>query len=308
MTLKPDPIQVADLEEYLNSSSDFAFELQVLEKLNSIGLECKHSGLYEDPITGKPREFDIRASWSKEYMRISAGVECKNIRENYPLVAHCTERTQNESFHNLVATLGKNRTVIHGYGSVDFGASAQRIRVDNAFYPPANFVAKSVDQVGRREHNGEITASDGSAYEKMSQAVHSAYDLLHQAHFAEVNERLLTFVLPILVVPDDRLWSVKYDSSGARLGKPELVDRISLYVGQDWCIGQEFPEKPSSSDFETYTLSHLEIVTVSQLDNFLSKTLQLRNIFTARTPEQLLLDTSLQDTNWLYDREHVNRG
>ena len=59
--LKDDPIQDSDLKEYLNSYSDFSFELSVLKMLRENDVSCEHGGLYEDPVTGKYREFDIRS-------------------------------------------------------------------------------------------------------------------------------------------------------------------------------------------------------------------------------------------------------
>ena len=46
--LKTDPIQEQDLKEFLESYSDFSFELSVLKMLREKGLECEHGGVYED--------------------------------------------------------------------------------------------------------------------------------------------------------------------------------------------------------------------------------------------------------------------
>jgi len=59
--LKTDSIKKDDLVEYLDSCSDFSFELSVLKMLRESDVDCEHGGLYEDPVTGKSREFDIRA-------------------------------------------------------------------------------------------------------------------------------------------------------------------------------------------------------------------------------------------------------
>jgi hypothetical protein len=58
--LKSDPIGVAELTKYLETESDFDFELRVLHSLQDIGVNCEHGGHYEDPVTKKSREFDIR--------------------------------------------------------------------------------------------------------------------------------------------------------------------------------------------------------------------------------------------------------
>jgi hypothetical protein len=46
-------IDKSDIKKYLNNYSDFSFEIKVLEKLGSLGFNCQHSGLYEDPVTKK---------------------------------------------------------------------------------------------------------------------------------------------------------------------------------------------------------------------------------------------------------------
>jgi hypothetical protein len=54
-------ITAQDLTEFMNTDSDFAFEMNVLRWLEDNGFECRHSGTYGDPVTGKLRQFDIRA-------------------------------------------------------------------------------------------------------------------------------------------------------------------------------------------------------------------------------------------------------
>lgn len=58
---KDDPITAEDMADFVGSDSDFAFEMQVLAKLTSLGFTCSHSGTYRDPVTKKIRQFDIRA-------------------------------------------------------------------------------------------------------------------------------------------------------------------------------------------------------------------------------------------------------
>jgi hypothetical protein len=54
--LKTDAITQADLIEFLNDQSDFAFELEMLHTLSGCGFSCQHSGTYDDPVSrGLPR-------------------------------------------------------------------------------------------------------------------------------------------------------------------------------------------------------------------------------------------------------------
>ncbi len=57
--LKTDPITPADLVEFLNTTSDFGFEIKVMKVLAGLGFKLKHGGTYIDPVTEKPRQFDI---------------------------------------------------------------------------------------------------------------------------------------------------------------------------------------------------------------------------------------------------------
>jgi hypothetical protein len=60
--LKNDEIGVKAIDRWLKESSDFAFELWVQTLVASLGFECRHGGTYTDPVTKKPRQFDLRAT------------------------------------------------------------------------------------------------------------------------------------------------------------------------------------------------------------------------------------------------------
>lgn len=66
-----------DIEEYLNHYADFSFELRVLKEFVDLRLSCSHSGTYDDPITGKSHEFDIRALLQDKFIRVHLSIECK---------------------------------------------------------------------------------------------------------------------------------------------------------------------------------------------------------------------------------------
>jgi hypothetical protein len=99
--LKADHILRLDLLEYLNTYSDFSFELAVLKMLRERGLSCEHGGLYEDAVTKKSREFDIQAIITIQRYRVRLTIECKNIRENFPILISCMPRHEEESCHQV---------------------------------------------------------------------------------------------------------------------------------------------------------------------------------------------------------------
>ena len=51
--LKANPVSDKDLEEFLASESDFAFEMSVLSLLRKLDFGCSHAGTYQDPVTQK---------------------------------------------------------------------------------------------------------------------------------------------------------------------------------------------------------------------------------------------------------------
>ena len=59
------------------------FELRVLKELTDLKLNCQHGGAYDDPITGKSREFDIRAlMYGDEFLRVHLSVELAPGRDS----------------------------------------------------------------------------------------------------------------------------------------------------------------------------------------------------------------------------------
>jgi hypothetical protein len=270
--LSLDPITQSDIEDYLTDYSDFSFELRVLKQLSDLGLDCEYSGTYDDPITGKSREFDIRASYVLGKYRLSVylSVECKNIQDNYPLVTHCLKRRRNESYNELVFTFNPERHLDNEQPSQiivsQFLDKSESIRVEdkNTLYQEGELVAKSADQVGKRDDKSRtIMATDNGVFEKISQAINSATDLISESHEIDTEQDdYLTLICPVLVIPDSVLWRVKYLDDGTVDGSPELIKHISYYFGKQWTVGSKLQKL-------TYTLSHLEIVTFSELKPFI---------------------------------------
>ena len=105
--LKDTAISKEDINEYLQNYSNFSFEIYALRKFISAGFSCQHAGTYEDPVTKKTREFDIRARKYIEldaalHLNICFSVECKNLRDNFPLVVHCMPRDESECYLDLI--------------------------------------------------------------------------------------------------------------------------------------------------------------------------------------------------------------
>ena len=99
---------------------------------------------------------------------------------------------------------------------------------------------------------------DNEVYEKWSQAVSSAHDLTDQAQqVGDGSPTVFTAIFPLLVVPNGTLWTVTFDSAGARTSGPEQADRCPFFL--DNYVGTRDP-------FSTpYAISHLEFVTFGGL-------------------------------------------
>ncbi len=177
--LKTDPITAADMVEFLDYSSDFGFELQVLNALVSLGFQCDHGGTYTDPVTERPRQYDIRATKIFHNCFIRMALECKNLRDNCPLLISCLPRSPEANYNDIYASARDDgpsffprkttATFSHPIGAV---AKAVRLRGDSSLYQLSTPVGKSSAQVGR-DMNGNITSNDSDVYEKWAQAIAS---------------------------------------------------------------------------------------------------------------------------------------
>jgi len=251
--LKPDPIVAKDLKDFVDNNSDFDFEMKVLAQLRSLDFECEHSGTYQDPVTYKVRQFDIRAKkWQGCYM-LALAVECKNIRANHPLLLSAVPRTITESAHDLLLV---RKMIGPAYPSVEKMTGA------GSAYKEGEMVGKKTDQVGRLESSKELFSDDEATFDKLNQAVNSCKDLVRDLRRGPDHFPLLVrAILPVLVVPDGVLWQVDYDQNGVMRTSPRKVSRTTLYYGHSWEIsGDNVTTLPI-----TYKLSHIEVVTISAL-------------------------------------------
>ena len=128
-----DPVTAQDLEEFVRSNSDFAFEMSVLAKLRALGFDCSHSGTYRDPVTDKIRQFDIRAVAHRDNGTLALAAECKNLRPRSPLLLSAVPRTASESFHNVLQRNSPSCTL---------ALSVRTVVGNNSVYRPGEMVGK----------------------------------------------------------------------------------------------------------------------------------------------------------------------
>jgi hypothetical protein len=253
---KTDPIASEDLEEFINTKSDFGFEMKVLHTLRDLQFLCHHGGTYDDPVTGRPRQFDIRARWTAGTNKcMSWAVECKQLRNSFPLLVSRVPRTVDESFANL----------IHASDAPSPSTRSNLVvrKGNDSPYPVGDQVGKSTEQVGRTLASGELSnGGDSEIYSKWSQALSSVFDLAHDEALRGWTERgwqRLSLICPVVVVPDGTLWVADFDDKGNLAASPTAVDCCDYYVDKLHRI-----EAPGKCDL-MFKISHIQFSTISGL-------------------------------------------
>ncbi len=272
-------LTVGDVRSHSQTAtSDVAFELKVANYFEKRDFECQHGGTYWDPVSGKSRQFDIRACKNYSTVDLKLAVECKNIKNFAPLIAHCVPRRINEAFNEVI----QGHFGFDGRGEdVRLAPQIKIVRYEgNSIYGQASdnkehYVCKLLTQVWEEKvPKGTILVEkDGEVFDKWTQAVSSSFEIIqktgrHYSTIAKVGSRDKAFILPILVVPDEILWRIKYDQLGNVQGEPSIANRVSVYLGT-----QISPWSASAEDlaynYKSYTISHLEVTTYSGLDELI---------------------------------------
>lgn len=251
-------ISEKDMLEYLKDFSDFSFEMKILKLARNMDLTCEHAGHYEDPVTKKSRQFDIRATYSHNKFRMFLPIECKNIQPNFPLLVSCVPRSESESFFSVAAITD----LLHH-------AAIRRVPLHPFVYRVGHQVGKATAQIGRLKEGGKdgaISAGDSDVYDKWSQSLASANELAGKA-VRTMGTHRCQGVLPVLVVPDGTLWTVEYEEDGEMRSAPKLTDHISLFVGM------QIETHSGTGLYLTYTISHVEIVTEDGFHKLVKNTL-----------------------------------
>lgn len=251
-------IALQDIVEYLATQDDFDLELFAYRALREHGIPvASHGGTYLDPVAGKIRQFDIRASleFGKLGWGVNVAIECKSLSAEFPLVVSRVPRPVHESHHYLIKSWGRE----------EMGERfSEPILADKGLvlYGTGEPVGKHTFQI-RRDSSGAFKTGDTETYDKWSQALASAADLIELAREGHIRYRkseFLTLVLPILVVSDGTLWTVDYDEDGNR-SEPKSAEECMLWVER------EYPARVGPA----YTITHLHIYTRRGFVSFLKR-------------------------------------
>ncbi|MDR7194579.1 hypothetical protein [Luteimonas terrae] len=259
--LRNQPLTSTEIARYLSAQDDFALEMQVYSLALSHGYEASHGGTYEDPVTKKPRQYDIRANTSREDHRIDLAIECKSLKSSYPIVVSRIPRMASEAYHQVVCSLKRERGPFYTHDLTP----SETLRIENQagspMYPEQGLVGKSTVQIGISD-KGEFVSGDAEVYDKWSQALASLAELASDAcWYRDTSESgfHLTALFPVLVVPDGTLWVADYDISGKLLAEPHVVEETTIFMGREyWSAGSG-----------SYNVSHLHVCTLAGIDGFM---------------------------------------
>jgi hypothetical protein len=279
--IRPNQIEVCDLQEYASTASGLGFELNVLDVLLGLGLVCKHGGLYCDPVSGKHRQFDIRAAATYGTTRVRIAVECKNVGLNFPALVSCVPRIVHESVLQVLHIPPQEPEEVRSYFIPRPRARSVRVFGQDGLYPEGDAVGREIAQVGR-DGQGNLVWSDEALYEKWTQGLSSIRDLLELAYWdgedfdgdeaaddfdlPRLEPPFFAITIPILVLPNDRLWVVDYGADGKPVSAPRQTGHCSYYVGRQYEI--------SKVPLFNAEISHIEICTVDGLVEFVNDKLR----------------------------------
>jgi hypothetical protein len=245
-------ITADDIKKCLGFSDSLQLELASFRECLLHGFSAEHGGTYDDPVTQKSRQFDVRATAVRRGFRVRLAVECKCIRD--PLVVSTIPRTDKESFHELIFSY-KHQNAIEDLAS--FGR-AIRFKTGDSIYRGGAPVGKATLQV-KKTPSGEFQSGDSEIFEKWAQAIASARDLVAASERDwRLNETEIAFalVIPVLVLPAGTLWRAPHDERGMLSGEPKLVDECEIYISKSINTGK---------NGISYTVSHLHVVTLPGL-------------------------------------------
>jgi hypothetical protein len=207
------------------------------------------------------RQYDYRCKLPKNdgEHRLSMAVECKNLGPDTRLVVCGVGRRRSEAFHTLVVSRC-NQQQIDSFES-------KQAKTQDALYQYGKFVGKSV-HVADFSGNSPELKGDGEIYQRWTQAVDSAVDLVKEATVAANRNKpgeVHSAILPILVVPDESLWTTHFDSAGEISSDPVNALECTYF------IGKRIIAPTPHSYMVGFVFSHVHIFTLTGFKSFLNK-------------------------------------
>ena len=251
-------ITADDISQYLNTRDDFDLELFAIRTVGADGWDVTHGGTYVDSVTGKFRQFDIRARRAFSHGRnVVLCVECKSLSPENPLVVSRVARPETESYHDLLSLVSRPEIG-------DVVPIVARCDGRGGLYGADARTGKSMMQISKKREGG-FKSSDSEAFDKWSQASASSASLFDEiAHTrASLPTTELYFFLPVLLVSNETLWVVDYQSDSSR-GEPRCENEAIYFIDRAFEI--DHPRYKGR-----YRMTHLHIHTRSGFERLIQK-------------------------------------
>jgi hypothetical protein len=242
--------------------SDFLLEMAAARCLRAAGFGVQHSRYYTDPVTGKTRQYDLRALKGGVHgnLQFYLSLECKNIGKNFPLLVSATPRESGES----------SITYLKGFGGdMHVGITAHDINCPLYLSTHVGRAVTQFERKGNGKSGYKYSTGNDRVGEKWTQVISQLQAMAEEDITNIVDLRRPTFLIPILVVNDDTLWKVGYGFESEVAHYPELVQKT------DWIISKGFSIKYQNSTAK-FNISHLHITTISGLPDLLNEILLTR--------------------------------
>jgi hypothetical protein len=251
------PPSPEEIKKIVFEEDDFGHEMRVANVLENVEYPplsyeqpfvnpSHHGGTYRDNVTGKTRQFDFRCEITRRSpQRIFLAVECKNLNYKLPLVVSGRPRTLAEAYHVFIKP-GKGGT-----------SQIRAVEGKYSLYRPDEFVGKSLLRL-KMQNKNLVADNDSEIYDRWAQALASSHDLAFAAAYDTTIPEKDTFVMPLVVVPNNSLWIATYNHDGSFSGQPRQVDECQFYVDHKIGIGLPF------------VLTHIHFVTLGGLSLILS--------------------------------------
>ncbi len=260
-------ITAADITQYLQDRDDFDLELFAHRSLRERGWVTALGGSYLDPLQpGKLRQFDVRGRQQfnarervKILREVYLAVECKSLSPEFPLVVSRVPRSDMENSHDVIKRWHREVLNDTAFGVLSTGPETIQL------YAASQMVGKSATQIRWHENGKKLIASDAEGYDKWSQAMASASELVDSAakNPPDPSDPTFAFVMPVLLVNDGTLWVVDYADDGVRQ-EPTMVNDALLWVDREVKIAGRY-------ETSSYHLSHLHIYTRKGFTTFLDQ-------------------------------------
>jgi len=210
-------------------------------------------------------------------VRLRMAIECKCLSEYAPMLVYRSPRSAYEAGHCVIARTSGDRNAVQNaiqseqpmpFLSSETGPFPKACTFDlqpsRCMYSSGEFVGKSAECI-TNDGNGKIKGGDKEIYPRWTQALQSASAMLPEVvnGFTDEKKIVINWVIPILVVPDNRLFVVDFDDSGAQTKPPTPTDRTSFFV--------DYKPTDISIPGPEFRFGHLEIMTFSHLKSFVGK-------------------------------------